>query len=172
MAAAIVVIDAAGKAVRQTDDWDADIAYGADEQRFTISRIAGAPLSAHMRWQVDGTALAGIVDTVCPSAAEDGSSSVSYKGRTVQGVLAGKILMPPSGSTHLTATGDLNACIASAIEACGLGGYLYAPGTASGFEVSGYQYRRFVDAYTGLRMLCDSVPADSARRGRASRSRR
>ena len=81
--ASIVVLDASGKALRQTDDWSADIAYGADEQRFTISRIAGAPLAAHMRWQVDGTALAGVVDTVCPSVAEDGSSSVSYKGRTV-----------------------------------------------------------------------------------------
>ena len=59
--ASIVVLDASGKALRQTDDWSADIAYGADEQRFTISRIAGAPLAAHMRWQVDGTALAGVV---------------------------------------------------------------------------------------------------------------
>ena len=157
--ASVVVMDASGRALRQTDDWSADIAYGADEQRFTISHLAGAPLSAHMRWQVDGTALAGVVDTVCPSVAEDGSSSVSYKGRTVQGVLAGKVLMPPSGSTHLTATGDLNDCIRAVVQTCGLSGYLIVPSTASGFEVSGYQYRRFCDAYTGLRMLCASVGA-------------
>ena len=157
--ASIVVLDASGKALRQTDDWSADIAYGADEQRFTISRIAGAPLAAHMRWQVDGTALAGVVDTVCPSVAEDGSSSVSYKGRTVQGVLAGKVIMPPSGQTHLTATGDLNECITAIVESCGLSEYLVVPSTASGFEVSGYRYRRFCDAYTGLRMLCASVGA-------------
>ena len=157
--ASIVVLDAGGKALRQTGDWSADVAYGADENRFTISRLAGAPLAAHMRWQVDGTALAGIVDTVCPSVAEDGSSSVSYKGRTVQGVLAGKVIMPPSGQTHLTATGDLNACIAAIVESCGLSGYITVPSTASGFEVSGYRYRRFCDAYTGLRMLCASVGA-------------
>lgn len=157
--ASVVIMDAAGKALRQTDDWSVDVAYGADEQRFTISRLAGAPLSEHMRWQVDGTALAGVVDKVCPSVAEDGSSSVTYKGRTVQGVLAGKVLMPPSGSAHLTATGDLNDCIRSAVESCGLDGYLTVPSTASGFEVSGYQYRRFCDAYTGLRMLCASVGA-------------
>lgn len=157
--ASVVIMDAAGKALRQTDDWSVDVAYGADEQRFTISRLAGAPLSEHMRWQVDGTALAGVVDKVCPSVAEDGSSSVTYKGRTVQGVLAGKVLMPPSGSAHLTATGDLNECIRSAVESCGLDGYLTVPSTASGFEVSGYQYRRFCDAYTGLRMLCASVGA-------------
>ena len=158
-AASIVVLDAGGKALRQTDDWSADVAYGADENRFTISHLAGAPLAAHMRWQVDGTALAGVVDTVCPSVAEDGSSSVSYKGRTVQGVLAGKVLVPPSGSTHLTATGDLNECIAAVVDSCGLSGYITVPSTASGFEVSGYKYRRFVDAYTGLRMLCASVGA-------------
>lgn len=157
--ASVVIMDASGRALRQTDDWSADIAYGADEQRFTISRLAGPPLSAHMRWQVDGTALAGIVDKVCPSVAEDGSSSVSYKGRTVQGVLAGKVLMPPSGSTHLTATGELNDCIRAVVQSCGLSGYLTVPSTASGFEVSGYQYRRFCDAYTGLRMLCASVGA-------------
>ena len=157
--ASVVVMDASGRALRQTDDWSADIAYGADEQRFTISHLAGPPLSAHMRWQVDGTALAGVVDKVCPSVAEDGSSSVSYKGRTVQGVLAGKVLMPPSGQTHLTATGDLNDCIRAVVQSCGLSGYLTVPSTASGFEASGYQYRRFCDAYTGLRMLCASVGA-------------
>lgn len=157
--ASVVVMDASGRALRQTDDWSADIAYGTDEQRFTISRLAGAPLAAHMRWQVDGTALAGVVDKVCPSVAEDGSSSVSYKGRTVQGVLAGKVLVPPSGQTHLTATGDLNDCIRSVVQTCGLSGYLTVPGAESGFEVSGYRYRRFVDAYTGLRMLCASVGA-------------
>lgn len=157
--ASVVIMDASGRALRQTDDWSADIAYGADEQRFTISHLAGPPLSAHQRWQVDGTALAGVVDTVCPSVAEDGSSSVSYKGRTVQGVLAGKVLVPPSGQTHLTATGDLNDCIRQVVQTCGLSGYITVPSTASGFEVSGYQYRRFCDAYTGLRMLCASVGA-------------
>ena len=158
-ALSVVVMDASGRALRQTDDWSADVAYGADEQRFAITRLAGPPLSAHMRWQVDGTALAGVVDDVCPSVAEDGSSSVSYEGRTVQGVLAGKVLVPPSGSTHLTATGDLNECLRSVVESCGLSGYLTVPSMASGFEVSGYRYRRFVDAYTGLRMLCASVGA-------------
>ena len=158
-ALSVVVMDASGRALRQTDDWSADVAYGADEQRFAISHLAGPPLSAHMRWQVDGTALAGVVDDVCLSVAEDGSSSVSYEGRTVQGVLAGKVLLPPSGSTHLTATGDLNECIRAVVQACGLSGYLTVPSEASGFEVSGYRYRRFVDAYTGLRMLCASVGA-------------
>lgn len=157
--ASIVIMDASGRAIRQTADWSADIAYGADENRFTIAYLAGPPLSAHMRWQVDGTALAGIVDAVCPSAAEDGSSSVSYKGRTVQGVLAGKVLVPPSGQTHLTATGDLNDCIRQVVQACGLAGYLTVPSSASGFEVAGYRYRRYCDAYTGLRMLCASVGA-------------
>lgn len=159
MGVSVVILDASGRALRQTDDWSADVAYGADENRFTIARLAGPPLSAHMRWQVDGTALAGVVDTVCPSVAEDGSSSVSYKGRTVQGVLAGKVIMPPSGQTHLTATGDLNDCIRDVVEAVGLDGYLTVPTTPSGFEASGYRYRRFIDAYTGLRMLCASVGA-------------
>lgn len=159
MGVSIVILDASGRALRQTDDWDGDVAYGEDENRFEITRLAGPPLAAHMRWQVDGTPLAGIVDDVCPSEAEDGSSTVSYEGRTAQGVLAGKVLLPPAGQTHLTATGDLNDCIRSVVETCGLEGYLTVPAAESGFEASGYQYRRFCDAYTGLRMLCASVGA-------------
>ena len=159
MGMSVVVMDPDGTPIRQTDDWDADVAYGSDENRFTISRISGPPLSAHMRWQVDGTPYAGIVDTVCPSVSEDGQASVSYRGRTVQGVLAGKIVVPPSGQAHMTATGDLNACIAQVVSSVGLSGYLSVPSEASGFEVDGYAFRRFADAYTCLRMMCRSVGA-------------
>lgn len=156
---AIVIFDAAGRALRQTDDFDADIAYGEDENRFQLSYVAGAPLEAGMRWQVDGTPYAGVVDTVCVSAADDGTTSLSYEGRTAQGVLAGKVVEPPAGSAHRTATGDLNACIAELVGLVGLSGYLSVPSEPCGIEVDGYQYRRYCDAYTGLRMLCDSAGA-------------
>ena len=155
----IVVMDPSGRALRQTDDWDADIAYGEDENRFTITRIAGPPLEAHSRWQVDGTPYAGIVDSVCPSTDDGGGSSVSYKGRTAQGVLAEKVIMPPSGQAHRTASGDLNECIAEVIGLCGLEGYARAAEGESGISVEGYQYHRFVNAYDGLRMLCASAGA-------------
>lgn len=155
----IVVLDETGVPVRQTDDWDGSLAYGEDENDFEITRIAGDPLRRGMRWQVDGTPYAGIVDTVCPSVDDDGATSVSYKGRTVQGVLAAKVVEPPAGSAHRTATGDLNECIAELVELCGLSGYLSVPSAPCGIEVSGYQYRRYINAWDGLRMLCQSAGA-------------
>lgn len=152
-------MDSQGRALRQTNDWDADIAYGADENRFTLKRLYGDPLSHGMLWQVDGTPYAGVIDTVCPSMSTDGATSVQYKGRTVQGVLADKVIMPTSGQAHRTATGDLNACIADVIELCGLTGYLVASSESSGIQASGYQYRRFINAYDGLRMLCATYGA-------------
>lgn len=155
----VVILDEAGVPVRQTEDWDADIAYGEDENDFEITRISGPALRAGMRWQVDGTPYAGVVDTVCPSVDEDGKSCVGYKGRTVQGVLAAKVVEPPAGQSHRTAAGDINECIAEMVELCGLGGYLTASSRPSGLSVSGYQYRRYVNAYDGLRMLCAEAGA-------------
>lgn len=142
-----------GTALRQTNDWDGDIAYGDDENRFTISRITGDTLTHGMMWQIDGTPYAGIIDTVCPSVDVNGVTSVSYKGRTIQGMLAAKVLMPPSGQTHLVANGDLNTCIGQIIEVCGLESVIQADPDPAGATISNYRYRRFVNAYDGLRMM-------------------
>ena len=155
----IVICDEAGVPFRQTDDWDGSLAYGEDENDFEITRLSGPALRAGMRWQVDGTPYAGVVDTVCPAVDEDGATTVSYKGRTAQGVLAGKVVEPPAGSAHRTASGDLNECVAALVGLVDLSGYLSVPSEPCGIEVSGFSYRRYVNAWDGLRMLCDSVGA-------------
>lgn len=154
----VVILSADGMPLRQTGEWSADVAYGDDENRFEISGLP-FPLSAGMRWQVDGTPFGGVVDKVCPSAAEDGSSSVSYEGRTFQGVLAGKVVEPPAGQAHRVADGELNACIAELVASVALGGLFSVPASDSGLAVSGFEYRRYCDAYSGLRMLCASAGA-------------
>lgn len=152
-----IVIIRGGTPIAQSLDWDADIAYGSDENRATIKRI-GMTLQPGDMWQCDGTQLAGIVDTVCPSADEDGSSSVQYKGRTCHGVLASRIIVPPSGQSNLVVSGDLNACIETVISSLGLGGYFIVSGN-SGITATSYSFYRYINAYDGLRMLCQQYGA-------------
>lgn len=152
----IVIADAAGAPVRQTDGFDLDVAYGDDENRFTLGNLAGPPLEPGWRWWVDGSPYGGIVDTVCPSSSA-GAEYVSYKGRCAHGVMAGKVLEPDAGQSHLVVSGDANAIISALLERCGLDGW---GGTEdSGIEVESYRFHRYIDLWSGLRMMLASVGA-------------
>ena len=153
----IVIADADGTPIRQTDDYTLDLAYGEDENDFELSDVSGPPLSEGMRWWSDGTPYGGIVDTVRVSSSE-GTSLQSYKGRCVQGILAGKVVEPDGGQSHLSVTGEANAIIAQMLSRCGVP-WLAASADDSGVEISGYRFHRYIDLYSGLRMMLASAGA-------------
>lgn len=154
----IVIADADGTPIRQTDDYALDLAYGDDENDFSLSAVAGAPLSQGMRWWVDGTPYGGIVDTVEVSATSDGVSSLSYGGRCVHGVLAAKVIQPDAGRSHLTVSGEANALIGQLLSRCDVP-WLSASTDDSGVEISNYRFHRYIDLYSGLRMMLASAGA-------------
>lgn len=153
----LVICDAGGTPLRSTSDYSLDLQYGDGDCDFELD-AGGLRLEAGWRIACDGTPFGGVVDTLCPSHLESGDS-VRYRGRTVQGVLARKVVMPPAGSTHLVLSGDANEVIAGVVGRAGLAGYLSAPSSPSGIRVPSYRFHRFVDAYTGLRMAMASVGA-------------
>lgn len=154
----IVIASADGTPVRQTDDYALDLAYGDDENDFALSAVAGAPLSQGMRWWVDGTPYGGIVDTVEVSATSDGVSSLSYGGRCVHGVLAAKVIQPDAGQSHLTVSGEANELIGQILSRCDVP-WLSASADDSGVEISKYRFHRYIDLYSGLRMMLASAGA-------------
>lgn len=154
----IVIADSDGTPVRQTDDFTLDLAYGDDENDFVLSAVAGAPLSQGMRWWVDGAPYGGIVDTVEVSATSDGVSALSYGGRCVHGVLAAKVIQPDAGQSHLTVSGEANALIGQMLSRCDVP-WLSASADDSGVEVSNYRFHRYIDLYSGLRMMLASAGA-------------
>ena len=99
---------------------------------------------------VDGTEYGGIVDEVGYDAGREASGTVTCKGRTWHGVLAGKRLLPDSGSGYLTASGKAGDVLASLIERMGLSGLFSA--ASDGAEVS-YTFERFCDGYGGLKSM-------------------
>lgn len=147
----IVIADAAGAPVFQTGDHVLDMAYGDDENDFELSGLPHA-MARGWRWWFDGTAWGGIVDTVCP-ASSGGVSSLSYKGRSVQGLMAAKVVEPDAGKSHLVVSGDANAVLGELIGRCSLDGWLRADTAESGVAIDRYRFHRYIDLYNGIRMM-------------------
>ena len=131
-----------------------DLAFGADEQDFEIE-FSEPSLSGGELLYIDGTEYGGIIDEITHSTETD---NVIYKGRTWHGMLAGKIVKPPSGSNYYTLSGDANACIRSLLSKVGLYTILTGRTTSAGISVN-YQFERFCNAYDGLLKMLASANA-------------
>ena len=150
MVARIVVTDADRRDLAELEDFELDLAYGSDENDFELVPGARAPrLQAGSIAYIEGTAYGGVVDDVASRVTRTGARTV-YSGRTWSGILAARIVMPPSGSSHYAWSGEANACIRDLIERLGLQGTFSAPTADSGIEVD-YRFDRFCDAWSGMR---------------------
>ena len=148
----IVISGTDGRAVRQTGDFTLDLAYGSDEDRFTLSDVAGPALGHGWRWWADGMPYGGIVDTIGISSASDGVTALSYSGRDVHGIMAGKVVRPDSGQSHLVVSGEANALLGQLLSRCSVP-WLSASGEGSGVEIQGFRFNRYIDLWTGIRMM-------------------
>lgn len=153
----IVIAGADGSPLFQTDDFSLDLAYGADQNDFELSGLP-RDLSRGQRWWVDGTPWGGVVDTVRVEASGDGVSALSYKGRSVQGIMADKVVEPPAGQSHLVVSGEANAVIGQLLSRCDVP-WLVASAGDSGIVIASYQVHRYVSLYDALRMALASVGA-------------
>lgn len=154
----IILADPDGRDVGVLDNCTLETSYGvADESTndFVLTCPEGTAIAAGSLVYVEDGEYGGIVDG---ADYDTGDHTVKYRGRSWHGVLAGKVLCPPEGSSHLELEGDANACIGSVISMAGLDGlYRAAPGE-SGIQVS-YRFARFVDAWRGLAAMLGSAGA-------------
>lgn len=134
--------------------FEMDLAFGADEQNFEIA-FPAPTLSGGELLYIDGTEYGGVVDEITRSTETD---DVIYIGRTWHGMLAGKIVKPPSNADYYVLSGDANACIASLLSKVGLTDVLTARSTSAGISVN-YQFDRFCNAYDGLLKMLSSANA-------------
>lgn len=149
----LVVKDPDGIDYMQTDDFELSLQYGeVNNFELTLPDV----LKPFSMVYIDGTPYGGMIDMRCPRSTLEGESIV-YKGRSLQGVLASKVIMPPSGQTHYVVSGDVNVIIAAVIKKVGLDGMFEAEASPCGVIVTNYRFYRFVDAYSGLRMMLRSV---------------
>lgn len=146
----IVVNDSALGDVRELSDFELDLAFGIDENEFSLECDAAyAPTEGQFVF-IDGCEYGGVVDKTTYKAGRESSGPVTCKGRTWHGILAGKRLLPDSGSGYLSVSGKAGDALASLIERMGLSGLFSA---ASDDTSVRYTFDRFVDGYSGLKAM-------------------
>ena len=146
----LVVHDSTIGDIREIEEFELDIAYGSDENALKLEARAGdAPEEGQFVF-IDGTEYGGVVDQASYEAGREASGSILCKGRTWHGILAGKRLLPDSGSGYLSVSGKAGDVLASLIARMGLSGLFSA---ASDDSAVSFTFDRFTDGYSGLKAM-------------------
>ena len=136
--------------VRELSDFTLDLAFGSDENAFELECDAAfAPEEGQFVF-IDGAEYGGVVDEASYEAGRDASGTVTCKGRTWHGILAGKRLLPDEGSGYLAVSGKAGEVLASLIARMGLSDLFSA---ASDDSAVSFTFDRFCDGYSGLGAL-------------------
>lgn len=146
---ALVMTDGAGRDVRELEGVTFDLAYGYDENSWslTVDTSSDVRLEQGARIYLEGTEYGGVYDG---REVDTEESEITYTGRTWSGILAMRVLVPDRGSDYLTYSCDANRLIEQVIERLSLGALFRAEETDSGMAASG-RFDRYADAYSGLR---------------------
>lgn len=134
----------------------ADIDIGTDNTFSVETSIKNSILEADSLWYVEGTEYGGIVDS---RKVDSAKARIYLYGRCFRGILASKVIEPPSGSDYKIVSGECNAVLSELITYLDLGDLFQASSEDSGFSVSDYQFYRYTDAYSGIMKMLKSVGA-------------
>ena len=162
----VVISDSELGDVRELEDFELDMAFGSDENAMSLEcEAAHAPAEGQFVF-IDGTEYGGVVDQARYEAGREASGSILCRGRTWHGILAGKRLLPDSGSGYLSVSGKAGDVLASLIERMGLSGLFTA--AADDTSVS-HTFDRFVDGYSGLKAMAKANGRKVAMRRRGGK---
>lgn len=162
----LVVYDSNIGNVRELQDFELDMAFGSDENSFELACAADlAPREGQFAF-IDGVEYGGVVDEASYDAGRDATGAVTCKGRTWHGILAGKRLLPDSGSGYLSVSGKAGEVLASLVVRMGLSGLFSA---AADDSTVSYTFERFCDGYSGLKALAKANGRKVAMRRKGSK---
>ena len=149
----LVINDTAAGDIREIEDFELDLAFGSDENALKLEvRTDEAPAEGQLVF-IDGTEYGGVIDQASYDAGREATGSILCAGRTWHGILAGKRLLPDSGSDYLSVSGKAGVVLASLIERMGLSGLF---SVASDDSTISYTFDRFADGYSGLKALAEA----------------
>ncbi len=146
----LVVHDSTVGDIREIEEFELDLAYGSDENALKLEAREGEAPEEGQFVFIDGTEYGGVIDQARYEAGREASGSILCRGRTWHGILAGKRLLPDSGSGYLSVSGKAGEVLASLIERMGLSELFSA---ASDDTSVSYTFDRFVDGYSGLKAM-------------------
>lgn len=158
MVSNVIITNPNGIDIAALQDVSLDLAYGTDENDFTLTFLDRLPpettFTAGSRAYVEGTEYGGLVDSIETSVTA-GATMLTYSGRTWQGVLAAKILAPDVNQDYLKATGALSAALTALIARIGLSD-LYVVDPLTSDPTINWQFDRYVDAWSGIRAMLNA----------------
>lgn len=102
----------------------------------------------------EGTEYGGLIDSVKIVTRKN---TATYGGRTWRGLLSSKIIVPTVGAAYKTVSGELNQIIGEMVSYCGLDDLFEGSSESTGLIISDYSFARYIDLYTGIRALVNSV---------------
>lgn len=111
-----------------------DCAFGKDENSFEIvmPRRNEVVLKEGYFVYVENSEIGGIIDSI---GVDTINNRLIYNGRTWQGILAEKVLIPSAGEDYMLLSGEANSVLADIITACDLEDLFEASDEDSGFEI-------------------------------------
>lgn len=98
----------------------------------------------------EGTDIGGIIDAVSPNTK---NNTVTYLGRSFQGILENKVIYPDNGEDYLIVDGEANEILRLLIERLNVTDMFKVEDNASKIQIVSYQFPRYVKAYTGIRKM-------------------
>lgn len=152
----VIVTDPDGHPTASLTDCRLDLSYGRGDNAGNDFELAvhdpRVRLQSGSRMWVQGTEYGGIVDHVTDTVTQ-GTPTLTYRGRTWQGILVGKVLEPDAGQDYLTVSGQTGDVLSGLFARVGLDGLYHAD--ADSTPVKSYAFDRYTDAWDGICRMLD-----------------
>lgn len=150
MVPVLTLYDADFRAYADVDDFDLDMAFGSDENDFTLTVRGPAQPVPHGYVGIVGAEYGGVVDSV-RSKREGRTRSAVYSGRTWHGIMDSKVLCPDAGQSHIAIGGAARDVLAALIARAGLEGAFIARDGGRELFVPSQNLDRFATCWAAVR---------------------
>ena len=151
----LIYTDPSRKDVGVLKDYTFDLAFGSDENDFElVLDVSNHCCETNCLVYIEGTEYGGIIDKINVVTKDH---KLTYKGRTWQGILASKVIEPPAKEPYLIVSGDANSLIGDLLKRLGLTDLFRASDDISGLTIRGYAVDRYIDGYSGIMKMLESV---------------
>lgn len=152
----LILTSKTGKEIRSQDfkQFDVDVADTKDFELTIPTEIYDTALGYGARLYVPRTEYGGIIGG---RLVDTGENEVTLKGYTWRGMLANKIISPPSGQAYKVVSGELNNILRGLIADANLNSLFSVPNVSTGITLSNYQFARYIDLYSGIERMLNEV---------------
>jgi len=139
-------------------DYTLDIAFGNDENDFEIkcninNNVLDYQYLFYVSEEDKESQYGGIIDSIVVNTKDN---TITYGGRSFQGILSSKIIQPDNGQDYYVVSGNVCNVARSLISRVGLDD-LFVVNNSSSKSIVSYQFDRYIDLYTGIKKMAKTL---------------